>query len=243
MSFTATTASLQKRTEEAIRYALEYKIGEWGTLSATVTAATQFIVRESSIFDDETIPPAVGQAIWIGSSSRIVSAVSVAPWGDFTITVTAAVTATAGDAVRYDYSENVRRSDDMRSSESVSPLIVVQVVNLKEAWAGAPDFSGSLVVGIDHVTNTITAEDGSEVTDASNSTQSEAHQLLCQRVSDYLADVQTIADLTMFAAVRPVTDFTLKGLYDSEEPGGGFDGSRHVFEIRKRIVVSRTDDF
>lgn len=243
MSFTAATASLQKRAEEAIRYALEYKIGEWGTLYATSTAQPNLIVADISITGGTV--PTQGESIWVGLASYTVASIthsSSFPAG-WRITTIEDVTATAGDPVRINYSANVRRSDDMRSDEGVSPLVVVHIVNLKEAWACAPDFAGSLVVGIDHITNTITAEDGSEITEETNTDQSEAHQLLCQRISDILADVQTIADLTMFAAVRPVSDLTIKGLYDSEEPGGGFDGSRHVFEIRKRILVSRTDDF
>ena len=241
MIYTGTNSSLQKRAEEAIRYAIDYQLGYQGNVYATDEATNTITV---ALISNNTL--AAGDPVIIGDQSRTIVSISVIANTNsqrYRIILSAAVDVTAGDIVRADLSNNVRRSDDMRSDEGVSPLVIVEVLNLKEAWAGAPDFSGSLVVGVDHITNTITAEDGSQITDTSNAEQSEAHQLLVQRISDILLDAQTIADLTMFSASRPVNDFTLKGLYDSEEPGGGFDGARHVFEIRKRIVVSRTDDF
>ena len=241
MSFTATTASLQKRTEEAIRYAIDYTLGRWGYVYATATATATITIALDS---DLTLT--TGDTVLVGSQSRTITTLTpIFPSVPqrYTAVLSAAVTAAVSDVVRLDYSENVRRSDDMRSIENLTPLIVVQVLNLKESWAGSPHHSGTLVVGIDSVTNTIESDDGDAVTNATNATQSEAHQLLIQQINAILLDAQTIADLTMFAAVRPVSDWTLKGLYDSEEPGGGFDSGRHVFEVRKRIVVSREDEF
>ena len=242
MSFTATTASLQKRAEEAIRYALEYKIGEWGALFATVTAATQFIVRESSIFDDETIPPSVGQAIWIGPSSRIISAVTVSGAGDFTITVTAAVAATAGDAVRYDYSENVRRSDDMRSREAIPWLCFVQVINLKQDDPGSTYYTGTLVVSLHSLFNTITAEDGDSVTDASLITDLAPHEQKVTTITGILSDPVTLWNLVKPGATnRPISDLGIVAILNDDQPGSVSADGLHNFEIRKTIRLINSD--
>ena len=242
MSFTATTASLQKRTEEAIRYALEYKLGEWGTLYATVTAATQFIVADASITGTTT--PVVGDSLWIGASSRTITVIThsaSAPAG-YRVTVSAAVTATTADVVRFDYSENVRRSDDMRSREEIPWLCFVQCINVKQDDPGSAYHTGNLVVSLHSLFNTIAADDGDAVTDASLITDLAPHEAKITVINGILNAPVTLWNLVKPGATnRPISDLGIVAILNAEQPGSASVDGLHNYEVRKTIRLIDSD--
>ena len=241
---TATNSPLEVRAAEAIRFALERTLGRFGTLYASISGQPTLIVADISLEDGATTP-VVGESLHIGEGSHVITEIEHSetfPAG-FRITVDSAATATAGSAVYRDLSALIRRADDTRSREGLDWLAVVQVIGLREAWAGANQFSGTLIVGLDAAANTIPADDGEALDDAQRMEMLDAHHARIAALNAVLDDVQSIADFCMFNAERCVEDFTLYGLYDAEEPGGATVADSYTFEVRRRIACARVDDF
>lgn len=240
MSFTATTASLQKRAEEAIRYALEYRIGFFGRVHSSATANATI-----TAYLDSELTLSVGDSVMVGTQDRTILTITpIFPTVPqrYTIVLSSAVTATAGDPVRLNYSANVRRSDDMRSREAIPWMIFVQVVNLKQDDPDSDYFTGTLVISLHSLLNTITAEDGSHVTDETLETDLHPHDAKAARLVDILSDPVGIWDLVKPDAVgRPVSDLGIVAILDSEEPGQFTVEGTHNFETRRKIRLIRTD--
>ena len=236
MSFTATTASLQKRAEEAIRYALEYQLGYYGTVYATATSATITVFRGAS----NTLT--AGDSITIANQTRTITTVTPSTGSRYILILSASVTVTEGDLVFLDYSENVRRSDDMRSRESIPWLCFVQVINLKQDDPGSDYYTGTLVVSLHSLFNTIPAEDGDSVTDASLITDLAPHEQKVTSITGILSDPVTLWSLVSPGADnRPVSDLGIVAILNDDQPGSVSADGLHNFEIRKTIRLINSD--
>jgi hypothetical protein len=240
--YTATNSSLQKRTEEAIRYAIEYKLGEWGTLYATRAGQPDLIVADPSIVG-VTVPSA-GDSIWIGDTSHVIDTITYSasfPSG-WRITTEDSINATAGDAVRINYSLNVRRSDDMRSREAITWLIFVQVIVLREDDPGSDYYTGNLIVSLHSLYNTVAPESGPAVTDETLLADIEPHDEKIGRLNSIISDVPGIwALVAPDTTGRPILDLSIHAILAAEEPSGVSSDGLHNWETRRRIRVSRTD--
>ena len=192
--------------------------------------------------DEDATAPIVGEAIWIGASSRIISAIAYSVVTGYTITVTAAVTATAGAAVRFDYSENVRRSDDMRTRESIPWLCLVWCANIKQDDPGSSYYTGNLVVSLHSLFNTIASDDGDSVTDVSLITDLAPHEAKVTTITGILEDPVTLWNLVKPGATnRPISDLSIHAILNAEQPGSVSADGMHNFEIRKTIRLSDSD--
>lgn len=173
MSFTATTASLQKRAEEAIRFAI----------AATLTAAE------------------------------------------------------VSNAADY-----VRRSDDMRTREAIPWLCFVQCINIKQDDPGSTYYTGNLVVSLHSLFNTITAEDGDSVTDASLITDLAPHEAKVTVIKGILDAPVTLWNLVKPGATnRPISDLGIVAILNAEQPGSTNLEGYHNFEVRKTIRLIDSD--
>jgi len=242
MSFTGTTASLQKRTEEAIRYALDYTLGYKGDVfESVVSSLTISFVNPDNL--SQTL--SIGDVILIGSQQRAVTSFEVDQEGVEVVCIvgiSSVITATAGDVVRLDYSENVRRSDDMRSRENVPWLCFVQCINLKQDDPGSTYYTGNLVVSLHSLFNTIESTDGDAVTDASLITDLAPHEAKVTTITGILNDPPTLWDLVKPGATnRPISDLGIVAILNAEEPGSVSEGGLHNFEIRKTIRLINSD--
>ena len=240
MSFTATTASLQKRTEEAIRYAIDCTLGHWGYVYETATATATITIALDS---DLTLT--AGDMILVGTQSRtVVTLTPIFPSVPqrYTAVLSSAVTAAVSDVVRFDYSANVRRSDDMRTREAIPWLCFVQCINIKQDDPGSNYYTGNLVVSLHSLFNTITADDGEAVTDASLITDLAPHEAKVTAITGILSDPVTLWNLVKPGATnRPISDLGIVAILNAEQPGSASVDGMHNFEIRKTIRIIDSD--
>ena len=130
----------------------------------------------------------------------------------------------------------------MRSREAVPWLCFVQIVNLKQDDPGSDYFSGVLVVSLHSLYNTITAEDGTAVSDASLLADIEPHDAKCSAIVGILSDPSSLWQLVQPGAPnRPVSDLGIVAILNNEEPGSASLEGTHNFETRRVIRLVRTD--
>lgn len=241
MILTAANSPLQKRTEEAVRFALERTLGRWGKVYASATNAVTITVYFEELVSALNQTLTVGDSIVIGAQTRTITAISgIFPSVPqrYSVTLSAAVTVTAEDVVYVDYSENVRRSDDMRSREAIPWMAFVQVVNLKQDDPGSDYYTGTLVVTLHSLLNTITAEDGRQVTDSTLASDIEPHDEKAAKITAALNDPAALWDLVKpGAANRPVEDIGIMAIHDAQEPGQFTVEGTHNFEQRRKINI------